>query len=103
MAFQGPSLLPPLTVLENVALPVILAGGADGDAIAAARELLDIFEVDAVADKLPEELSGGQSQRAGLARAQPSLSLNLPVGCWPPACSASAVPIDLPLHGFQPA
>src|SRR2546427_5272747 len=31
MAFQGPSLLPPLTVLENVALPVILAGGADGD------------------------------------------------------------------------
>ena len=69
LAFQGPSLLPPLTVIENVALPVILAGGGEREAIAAARDLLDVFEVDTVSAKLPEELSGGQSQRAGLARA----------------------------------
>jgi len=69
MAFQGPSLLPPLTVEENVALPMILAGHAERDATAAARDLLAVFGVDSVADRLPEELSGGQSQRVGLARA----------------------------------
>jgi predicted ABC-type transport system involved in lysophospholipase L1 biosynthesis ATPase subunit len=68
IAFQGPSLLAPLTVLENVALPVLLAGGRPADASEVAMHLLERFEVDAVADKLPEELSGGQSQRAGLAR-----------------------------------
>jgi putative ABC transport system ATP-binding protein/lipoprotein-releasing system ATP-binding protein len=69
MAFQGPSLLPPLTVLENVALPVLLAGGIEADAAAAGREMLLRFGVGDVAEKLPEEISGGQSQRAGLARA----------------------------------
>ncbi|MEP6759461.1 MAG: ABC transporter ATP-binding protein [Actinomycetota bacterium] len=69
MAFQGPSLLPPLTVAENVALPAILGGQDESEATAAALDLLQMFEVDALADKLPEELSGGQSQRAGLARA----------------------------------
>lgn len=69
MAFQGPSLLPPLTVVENVALPMILAGAAEDRATAAARDLLAVFDVDVVAEKLPEELSGGQSQRVGLARA----------------------------------
>src|SRR5438309_11823515 len=47
IAFQGPSLLPPLTVVENVALPMILAGAEEDDATAAARGLLDVFEVDA--------------------------------------------------------
>jgi ABC-type lipoprotein export system ATPase subunit len=69
IAFQGPSLLPPLTVVENVALPMILTGADENDASAAARDLLDVFEVDAVADRLPEELSGGQSERVGIARA----------------------------------
>jgi ABC-type lipoprotein export system ATPase subunit len=69
MAFQGPSLLPPLTVVENVALPMILAGATEDVATAAARDLLVVFGVDVVADRLPEELSGGQSQRVGLARA----------------------------------
>ena len=69
MAFQGPSLLPPLTVLENVALPMILAGAGEVAAAAVARVLLSAFEVDALAERLPDELSGGQSQRAGLARA----------------------------------
>jgi ABC-type lipoprotein export system ATPase subunit len=69
VAFQGPSLLPPLTVVENVALPMILAGAAEDGATAGARDLLEMFEVDIVANKLPEELSGGQSERVGIARA----------------------------------
>jgi putative ABC transport system ATP-binding protein/lipoprotein-releasing system ATP-binding protein len=69
MAFQGRSLLDPLTVAENVALPLLLAGV---DATAAAREVRDVMERFELADcaaKLPEELSGGQGQRAALARA----------------------------------
>lgn len=69
MSFQGPSLLPPLTVVENVALPMILAGADQLEASGAALDLLHVFEIDTLADKLPEELSGGQSQRVGLARA----------------------------------
>jgi ABC-type lipoprotein export system ATPase subunit len=69
VAFQGPSLLPPLTVAENVALPMILAGADEEDATAAARDLLHVFEVETVANRLPEELSGGQSERVGIARA----------------------------------
>lgn len=69
IAFQGPSLLPPLSVLENVALPLLLAGGDEGPATEAAQVMVERFELSAVAAKLPEELSGGQSQRAGIARA----------------------------------
>ena len=69
LAFQGPSLLPPLTVSENVALPLLLEGQDEVSALAAAVACLDLFELGEVADKLPEEISGGQSQRAGLARA----------------------------------
>jgi putative ABC transport system ATP-binding protein/lipoprotein-releasing system ATP-binding protein len=69
VAFQGASLLPPLTVLENVALPILLAGGSSSDADLAARVALARFEMEGLADRLPEDLSGGQSQRAGLARA----------------------------------
>lgn len=69
LAFQGPSLLPPLSVVENVALPVLLAGGDESDAMEIARRMLERFELAEIADKLPEEISGGQSQRAGVARA----------------------------------
>jgi ABC-type lipoprotein export system ATPase subunit len=69
VAFQGPSLLPPLTILENVALPIVLAGGSERDAETAAAELLEAFDVGELASKLPEEISGGQSQRVGVARA----------------------------------
>jgi ABC-type lipoprotein export system ATPase subunit len=69
IAFQGPSLLPPLTVSENVALPALLGGGANGDATAAALVLIGEVGLSEVASKLPEEISGGQAQRAGMARA----------------------------------
>jgi putative ABC transport system ATP-binding protein/lipoprotein-releasing system ATP-binding protein len=69
VVFQGPSLLPPLTVIENVALPLILDGTAEGPARAAAVRALERLELTELADKLPEEISGGQAQRVAAARA----------------------------------
>jgi ABC-type lipoprotein export system ATPase subunit len=69
IAFQGPSLLPPLTIAENVELPVLLAGGTTSEATAAAGPLIERLGLADIALKLPEEISGGQAQRAGLARA----------------------------------
>ncbi|CAN5582401.1 ATP-binding cassette domain-containing protein [soil metagenome] len=76
--FQGPSLLPPSTVAENVALPLVLGGMPDDKAEAAARLALDLLELVDLVDKLPEEISGGQAQRVAVARAlagEPSLIL----------------------------
>jgi putative ABC transport system ATP-binding protein/lipoprotein-releasing system ATP-binding protein len=67
--FQGPSLLPPLTVEENVALPLILGGAHDAEAHATAREALGLLDLAELRDKLPEEISGGQAQRVAVARA----------------------------------
>jgi putative ABC transport system ATP-binding protein len=69
IAFQGPSLLPPLSIVENVALPLLLEGWDSASSFDAANAALDLFELADVAGKLPEEISGGQAQRAGLARA----------------------------------
>lgn len=68
IVFQSPSLMPPLNVLENVELPLVLAGSG-ADARTAALEALDWVGLEGLAEKLPEELSGGQSQRVALARA----------------------------------
>jgi ABC-type lipoprotein export system ATPase subunit len=68
LAFQGPSLLAPLSVVENAALPLLLQGHAENDAHDAALEMLARFELTEIADKLPEEISGGQAQRVGVAR-----------------------------------
>lgn len=76
--FQGPSLLPPLTVLENVSLPLVIGGMADSDARIVAHAALRTLELDELAEKLPEEISGGQAQRVAVARAlagKPSLIL----------------------------
>jgi ABC-type lipoprotein export system ATPase subunit len=67
--FQGPSLLPPLTVEENVALPLVLRGERDHEAHRAARAALERVGVADLRDKLPEEISGGQAQRVAVARA----------------------------------
>jgi len=69
VVFQGPSLLPPLTVVENVALPLALAGIGDLDRRLAAIEALDRLQLSDLAERLPEELSGGQAQRVAVARA----------------------------------
>jgi ABC-type lipoprotein export system ATPase subunit len=77
-AFQGPSLLPPLSVEENVALPLLLAGRPAAAASAAAQVMIGKLGLSEISAKLPEEISGGQAQRAGVARAlvgEPSLIL----------------------------
>lgn len=68
IVFQTVSLIPALTSLENVELPLLLAG-EEGVAETRAREALEIFGLEELADHLPEELSGGQAQRVALARA----------------------------------
>jgi ABC-type lipoprotein export system ATPase subunit len=68
IVFQGPSLLPPLTVVENVALPLVLDGARESAAEERARAALARLELLDLCDKLPEELSGGQSQRVAIAR-----------------------------------
>ena len=76
MVFQGPSLLPPLDVTENVALPLVLAGKRDGEARTQAAIALATLGIQDLANKLPEELSGGQAQRVAIARvlaSRPSL------------------------------
>ena len=78
MIFQGPSLLAPLTVIENVALPLILAGRGNREAVSLAGAALETLALAELADKLPEEISGGQAQRVAVARAlagEPSLIL----------------------------
>jgi putative ABC transport system ATP-binding protein len=69
LVFQGPSLLPPLDVAENVALPLLLAGCSEAEARERAGAALRDVQVADLATRLPEELSGGQSQRVAVARA----------------------------------
>lgn len=69
VVFQSPSLLPQLNVIENVALPLLLLDASVAQARAAAGDALARLYLADLADKLPEELSGGQAQRVALARA----------------------------------
>ena len=67
--FQFGALVPELTALENVALPLRLAGQKRRAAESRAREWLAHLDVAATAGKRPGELSGGQGQRVAVARA----------------------------------
>ena len=78
MIFQGPSLLPSLNVIENVALPRQLAGVPSKEALTEADDALARLDLSELAHKLPEEISGGQAQRVAAARvlaSQPKLIL----------------------------
>lgn len=68
VAFQSPSLFPPLNVRDNIALPLVLAGQCKIAGLRAER-LLQSFGLAELALKLPEELSGGQAQRVAMLRA----------------------------------
>ncbi|WEB40652.1 ABC transporter ATP-binding protein [Streptomyces yunnanensis] len=67
--FQFGQLVPELSCLENVALPLRLNGTRRKDAERQARDWLTRLEVDGVATKRPGEISGGQGQRVAIARA----------------------------------
>lgn len=67
--FQFGQLIAEMTAAENVALPLLLGGARRRPAQAAARGWLARLGVDELADKLPSEMSGGQSQRVAVARA----------------------------------
>ena len=67
--FQFGQLLPDLSALDNVTIPLLLAGTARRKALAQARETLGELGLSEHLDKRPTQLSGGQAQRAAVARA----------------------------------
>ncbi|MFI6599299.1 ABC transporter ATP-binding protein [Nonomuraea sp. NPDC050536] len=68
VVFQGPSLVPSLDVVENVALPLVIAGLREPEARQQALIALATIDLADLAESLPEELSGGQAQRVAVAR-----------------------------------
>jgi lipoprotein-releasing system ATP-binding protein len=78
LVFQMPSLLPTLSVLENVELCWLLSKRKGADARSAALQILERLGLSTIVDRLPGQLSGGQTQRVAAARAlvcQPRLIL----------------------------
>ncbi|MET9358902.1 ABC transporter ATP-binding protein [Streptomyces sp. NPDC006617] len=69
VVFQFGQLIPELTALDNVALPLLLAGTARTEARMRAAAWLERFGVRGQEELRPGEMSGGQAQRAALARA----------------------------------
>ena len=67
--FQSYHLLPEFTAMENVMMPMLIAGGKRIDAEARARELLDLVGMSHRVEHKPETLSGGEQQRVAIARA----------------------------------
>jgi putative ABC transport system ATP-binding protein len=70
VVFQSFQLLPMLTLIENITLPMDLCGSfSPKQSRARALELLRLVEIEEHADKLPAYISGGQQQRVAIARA----------------------------------
>ncbi|MBN2654968.1 MAG: ABC transporter ATP-binding protein [Nitrospirae bacterium] len=66
--FQAPYLIPFLDVVDNVALPSMLAGASNYNARSRAQDLLKALEVEHRAKAMPSHLSGGEQQRVAIAR-----------------------------------
>ena len=69
MVFQGPSLIGSLTAVENVGFALLLAGTDPAEAEQRSLAALARFGIEKLADRLPQQLSGGQAQRVAVARA----------------------------------
>jgi putative ABC transport system ATP-binding protein len=76
--FQSFNLLPRLTALENVALPLMFVGVPEEERLDRARQLLNQVGLEGRLDHQPTQLSGGEQQRVAIARAlvgQPAIIL----------------------------
>ncbi|MEK7635943.1 MAG: ABC transporter ATP-binding protein [Patescibacteria group bacterium] len=69
IVFQQFNLIPSLTVVNNVALPMAFLGVSQEKRTAEAMQLLERLSIKEFAERYPYELSGGQQQRVGIARA----------------------------------
>ncbi len=67
--FQGFNLLPRMSLLDNVALPLIYCGVEKAERQQRAREMLAKVNLEDKAESLPNQISGGQQQRIAIARA----------------------------------
>lgn len=76
--FQSFNLLPVLTAVENVELPLLIAGISETEARVQALEMLATVELSEWAHHKPSELSGGQQQQVAIARAL----INRPAIIW---------------------
>lgn len=67
--FQQYNLLPALRAVENVALPLIIAGKSKKESLVQASIVLETMDMAPYEDQFPRQLSGGQQQRVAIARA----------------------------------
>lgn len=67
--FQFHHLLPEFTAVENVMLPMMIAGKSKSDSLTRARQLLSYLKLENRAEHKPAEMSGGEQQRVAVARA----------------------------------
>jgi putative ABC transport system ATP-binding protein len=100
--FQFFNLLPTLSCLENVGLPLHLRGWPRKDVTLRARQLLERVQLGHRASHLPEELSGGQRQRVAIARAlagdPPILLADEPTGNLDSATGGEILALIRELH-----
>jgi len=100
--FQFFNLLPSLSALENVSLPLHLRGWERGTVRERARELLELVGLAQRMEHLPEELSGGERQRVAIARAlsvyPPILLADEPTGNLDTATGAEILAL---IHGLH--
>jgi multiple sugar transport system ATP-binding protein len=69
MAFEGYSLYPPLTVRENIAFALKRGRLSASDVARRVQQMAALVEIESILDRYPNSISGGQQQRASLARA----------------------------------